>query len=127
MNLERSLRLNDRLDGHLIQGHVDATGEILEIRKIGNSVILKIGFPGRYRRFIAEKGAISVNGVSLTVVAVGRGWFTPHLSKRKGAGFSLSLVSYTLEHTNLRNLKKGDKVNLEVDMLARYLDALLKK
>ncbi len=127
VNLERSLRANDRLDGHLVQGHVDTTGDVREIKKMGNSVILKIGFPGRYRRFIAEKGAISVNGVSLTVVNVGRNWFTPHLSKRKGAGFSVSLVSYTLKHTNLLSIKKGDKVNLEVDMLARYLDALTKR
>ncbi|MBI4086166.1 MAG: riboflavin synthase [Candidatus Liptonbacteria bacterium] len=111
VNMERSLRLNDRLDGHLVQGHVDTTGDIREIGKIGNSVILKIGFPGRYRKFIAEKGSISVNGVSLTVVAGGGNWFT------------VSLVSYTLEHTNLRNLKKGDKVNLETDVLARYLQA----
>ena len=114
LNLERSLRVNDRLDGHLVQGHVDTTGDVREIRKIGNSVILKVSFPSRYRKFIAGKGSISVNGVSLTVVAVGRNWF------------SVSLVSYTLEHTNLRNLKKGNKVNLEVDILARYLDVLRK-
>ena len=114
VNLEPSLRANDRLDGHLVQGHVDTTGDIKEIRKIGNSVILKICFPNRYRKFIAEKGSVSVNGVSLTVVAVGRNWFT------------VSLVSYTLRHTNLQNLKKGDKVNIEVDILARYLDKLIK-
>lgn len=115
VNLERSLRADDRLDGHLVQGHVDTTGDTREIRKMGNSVILKIGFPKQYRKFIAPKGSISVNGVSLTVVAVGADWF------------SVSLVSYTLEHTNLRNLKKGDRANLEVDVLARYLDALVKK
>lgn len=112
VNLERSLRASDRLDGHLVQGHVDTTGDIREVRKDGRSVVLKISFPNRYRRFIVEKGSISVNGVSLTVVAVGTNWF------------SVSLVSYTLEHTNLQNLKKGDRVNLEVDILARYLDAL---
>ncbi len=125
VNLEPSLRTNDRLDGHLVQGHVDATGDIKEIRKIGNSVILKIGFPKKYRKFISEKGSISVNGVSLTVVAVGKDWFTQHLSKGKGAGFTVSLMSYTLRHTNLHNLKKGDKVNIEVDVLARYLYTLL--
>lgn len=114
VNLEPSLRSNDRLDGHLVQGHVDATGDIKEIRKIGNSVILKISFPKKYRKFISEKGSISVNGVSLTVAATGSNWF------------AVSLVSYTLLHTNLHNLKKGDKVNIEVDVLARYLNSLLK-
>ena len=114
VNLESALRANDRLDGHLVQGHVDATGDINDFKKIGNSVILKVGFPKQYRKFIAEKGSIAINGVSLTVVAVGSGWFT------------VSLVSYTLKHTNLQNLKKGDKVNVEVDVIARYMDTLLK-
>ena len=115
VNLEQPLRMNDRLDGHLVQGHIDMRGEILDIRKLGNSVILKIGFPARYQKFIAEKGAIAVNGVSLTVVATSK------------SSFTVSLVSYTLAHTNLRYLKKSDKVNLEIDMLARYLDALKRK
>ncbi len=125
VNLEPSLRANARLDGHLVQGHVDTTGDVQEIRKLGNSVILKICFPKQYRKFIAEKGSVAVNGVSLTVVAVGNNWFTPHLSKVKSAGFTVSLVSYTLKHTNLQNLKKGDKVNIEVDVLARYLQKLI--
>lgn len=115
VNLERSLHIADRLDGHLVQGHVDTTGTIEGVRKDGNSVILKISFPKHYHKFIAVKGSICVNGVSLTVVATGKNWFT------------VSLVSYTLEHTNLGKLRKGGKINLEIDMLARYLDALLKK
>ncbi|HUX36067.1 MAG TPA: riboflavin synthase [Candidatus Paceibacterota bacterium] len=114
VNLEPSLRANDSLDGHLVQGHVDATGDIKEIKKAGNSVILKIGFPKQYAKFIAKKGSVAVNGVSLTAVETGAGWFT------------VSLVSYTLKHTNLQELKKGDKVNIEVDVLARYLYTLLK-
>ena len=114
VNLEPSLRANARLDGHLVQGHVDTTGDVQEIRKIGKSVILKIGFPKQYRKFIAEKGSVAVNGVSLTVVATGNKWFT------------VSLMSYTLMYTNLQNLKKGDKVNIEVDVLSRYLYTLLK-
>lgn len=112
VNLERSLRLGDRLDGHFVQGHIDTTGEVREVRRIGGSVVLKISLSVWYKKFIAEKGSITLNGVSLTVVDV-----------RKN-DFSVSLVDYTLRHTNLRNLKKGDKVNLEVDMIARYLSSL---
>ncbi len=115
VNLELPLTLRDAVGGHLIQGHVDATGDIKEVKKSGNSVIMKIGFPERYRRLIAEKGSICVNGVSLTVVSMDKNWF------------SVSLVSHTLEHTNLRSLKKGDKVNIEIDIVARYLDSLLGK
>ena len=100
VNLERSLRIADRLDGHLVQGHVDTTGTIEGARKDGNSVILKIGFPKKYHKFIAAKGSICMNGVSLTVVATSKNWLT------------VSLVSYTLRHTNLGKLKKRDKVNL---------------
>jgi len=114
VNLEPPLRANARLDGHLVQGHVDTTGSVQEIRKIGNSVILKIGLPGKYRKFISEKGSVAVNGVSLTVVTVSKNWFT------------VSLMSYTLMYTNLQNLKKRDKINIEVDVLSRYLYTLLK-
>lgn len=113
VNLEQSLGVNSRIDGHLVQGHVDAVGAVKEISKTGNSVILKVAFPEKYRKFISEKGAICANGVSLTIVDVGKNWF------------SVSLVSYTLRHTNLQGVKKGDKVNIEVDILARYLNTLL--
>lgn len=112
VNLERSLRLGDRLDGHLVQGHVDATGTIAAVVPAAGSLVMKIRFPSPYKKFAAKKGSICVNGVSLTVAEVGKNWF------------SVSLVNYTLDHTNLQNLTKGDKVNLEVDVLARYLDAL---
>jgi riboflavin synthase len=110
-NLERSLRLSDRLDGHLVQGHIDTPGTVLEVKRITGSAVVKIKFPVCYKKFIAKKGSVCVNGVSLTVVEAGNDWF------------SVSLVNYTLEHTNLQNLAKNDKVNLEVDLLARYLDA----
>lgn len=117
VNLERPLRLGDRLDGHLVQGHVDAVGTVLGIRRDGAASIVKVGFPSPYRKFIAKKGSIAMNGASLTVVTTGKtggkGWFT------------VSLVDYTLRHTALRDLGKGDMVNLEVDMLARYLAALV--
>ena len=112
VNMERSLRLGDGLHGHLVQGHIDATGDVRKVKRRGDSVMMAIGFPKQYAKFIATKGSICVNGVSLTVAAAGKNRFT------------VSLVSYTLRHTNLRNLTKGDKVNLEVDVIARYLDAL---
>lgn len=120
VNLELPLRASDRLDGHIVQGHVDARGEVRAVRKVGDSVVLTIGFPKEYAQFIAEKGSIAVNGVSLTVTAVaGGGARMPY--------FSVALVAYTLAHTNLRALRKGDKVNLEVDIIARYLRALIRK
>ncbi len=113
VNLERSLRLGERIGGHLVQGHVDTTGTIQEIRKKGNSRVLVVRIPARLGKLVAPKGSICVNGVSLTVVEVGKGWF------------SVSLVSYTLRHTNLGVLKRGALVNVEMDMLARYLQTLL--
>ncbi len=115
VNLERSLRLGARLGGHLVQGHVDATGAVREVKSKGNSRVVIILFPARLKKLIAPKGSICINGVSLTVVKAGKGWF------------SVSLVSYTLRHTNLAMLKKGMLVNVEVDMLARHLAALLGK
>ncbi len=115
VNLERPLSLKDGIGGHLVQGHVDAAGEVSGVKKIGNSAVLKINFPGQYSKFIAEKGSVCVNGVSLTVASVQR------------SNFCVSLVDYTLKHTNLRELKKGDKVNIEVDIVARYIGALLEK
>jgi riboflavin synthase len=115
VNLERPLRFSDRLDGHIVQGHVDTTGTVLDVKRAESSAVIKISFPVQYKKFIAKKGSICVDGVSLTIAEAGKNWF------------SVSLVSYTLTHTNLQNLAEGDKVNLEVDMLARYLEALLKK
>jgi riboflavin synthase len=115
VNLERSLKVSDRLDGHFVQGHIDTTGTVLNIERNDDSAIMKITFPQRYKKFIAKKGSICVNGVSLTVVETGARWF------------SVSLVSYTLKHTTMQTLVKNDKVNIEIDMLARYLKALLAK
>lgn len=115
VNLERSLRFGERLGGHLLQGHVDAAGTLKKIVEQGSARACTIAFPARLRELIAPKGSIAINGVSLTVVEVGKGWF------------SVSLVSYTLRHTNLGILKKGAPVNIEVDMLARYLAAILGK
>lgn len=114
VNLEKSLKLNDLLDGHLVQGHVDTVGKIAEIKKVKESKIMKIRLAKKFMPLIAEKGSASVNGISLTVVATGKDWFT------------ISLVSYTLDNTNLGTIKVGDKVNIETDMLAKYVAKLLK-
>lgn len=125
VNLEKSLRIGDLLGGHFVQGHVDGVGKVAGVIKVkksrlpkpgigGQAKVLKVGVPAKFMKFIAEKGSIAVDGVSLTVVDVGNDWF------------SVSLVSYTLENTNLNDLKAGDKVNIETDVLAKYLYASLR-
>lgn len=113
VNLEKSLALKDLLDGHIVQGHIDTRGIVVGIRKDKKSKIIKIQIPTKFMRLVAEKGSVSVDGISLTVVDTGRDWF------------SVSLVSYTLENTNLGKIKIGDRVNIEIDVLAKYLDKLL--
>lgn len=114
-NLERCLTLQKLIGGHLVMGHVDTTGEVLEIKKVGEDMILKIGLGSSFTRYIIYKGSIAVNGVSLTIVSVSKNAFT------------VSLIPYTQAHTNLGSLKKGDRVNIEVDMIAKYLEKLAKK
>ncbi|MDP1833472.1 MAG: riboflavin synthase [Candidatus Moranbacteria bacterium] len=115
VNLEKSLKLNDMLDGHLVQGHVDTTGKIMEIKKVQESKVIKIKIPAKFMRLVADKGSVTVNGTSLTVVSTGKDWF------------SVSLVGYTLDNTNLGMLKVGDRTNVETDVLAKYIDKLLRK
>ncbi|MDP1620416.1 MAG: riboflavin synthase, partial [bacterium] len=115
VNLEKSLKLNDMRDGHLVQGHVDTTGKIMEIKKVQESKVIKIKIPAKFMRLVADKGSVTVNGTSLTVVSTGKDWF------------SVSLVGYTLDNTNLGMLKVGDRTNVETDVLAKYIDKLLRK
>lgn len=112
VNLEKSLRLQDLLDGHIVQSHVDCTGEVMAIKKVEAAVVLKVKISEKFMRLVAEKGSIAVDGISLTVVDVGKDWFT------------VSLVSYTLENTNLGTIQVGDIVNIETDVIAKYLDKL---
>ena len=110
VNLERALKVGARLHGHLVQGHVDGRGTISGIAKKGNSHVLKIAFSRALGKFVAPKGSICVNGVSLTVIEAGRDWG------------SVALIPYTLRHTNLGLLREGSSVNIEVDLIARYLE-----
>lgn len=109
VNLEKSLRINDLLDGHMVQGHIDTRGKIKEIKKVKESEVVKVQLPKKFMMYIAPKGSVSIDGISLTVVDVGENWFT------------VSLVSYTINNTNVRTLKAGDAVNIETDILAKYI------
>jgi riboflavin synthase len=115
LNLERALTLAQPLGGHLVSGHVDGVGRLAERKPDGRSARLRFAVPRALARYIARKGSICVDGVSLTVNAVG------------GGGFGVNIVPHTLRHTTLGRLKPGDPVNLEVDLLARYLERLIKK
>lgn len=109
LNLEQSLRLSDRLGGHLVTGHIDALGQIQKILPAGLSEVYQISFPPEFAKLLAAKGSIAVDGVSLTVVQVGKNWFT------------VSLVDFTLKHTTLGQKKVRDFVNLEFDIIAKYI------
>ncbi|MGH9430417.1 MAG: riboflavin synthase [Terriglobia bacterium] len=115
VNLERSLRLNSRMGGHLVQGHVDATGRIHKISKEGEASIYQFEVPRRLSKYLVAKGSIAVDGISLTVV------------KSKPGRFTVSLLDYTLRRTTLGGKRPGDRVNLEVDILAKYVEKLLAK
>jgi riboflavin synthase len=113
VNLEKSLRLGDRIDGHLVSGHIDGVGRVLEARELGGSSRVVIEAPAALARFIAAKGSIAIDGVSLTVNAV------------NGARFEVNLIPHTREVTTFRSLAAGTKVNIEIDMLARYIERAL--
>ena len=115
VNLEKSLTMNQLLDGHIVQGHVDTRGKIIEIKKVKKSKVMKIQVPKKFMDFIVEKGSVSVDGISLTVVEAKKDWF------------SVSLVEYTLENTDLGTIKAGEEVNIETDILAKYIYKLIKK
>jgi len=115
VNLEKSLRLGDSLDGHMVSGHVDGVGRVAELQDLGGSARVVIEAPAEMARFIAAKGSIAVDGVSLTVNAV------------DGARFEVNLIPHTRAVTTFRGLAPGTRVNLEVDLLARYVDRILQK
>ena len=113
VNLERALLASDRMGGHIVQGHVDGTGRIVSTRTEGDSIIFRISVPKRLNRYIVEKGFVAVDGISLTVV------------KRSASSFTIAVIPYTLNNTNLASLSVGSRVNLETDILAKYIESLL--
>ena len=114
VNLERPLALGDRLGGHLVQGHVDGRGRLTSTKPEGDCVIMRIRAPKRLMPYIVEKGFIAIDGISLTIV-------------RKGvSSFTISVIPYTSENTTLKERYVGDAANLEVDMLAKYVESLLR-
>jgi len=115
VNLEKALRLSDRLGGHMVSGHVDGVGEVVAFNDIGESWRLVVRAPHQLAKFIAVKGSITINGVSLTVNHVA------------GSEFEVNLIPHTLDVTTLNELKTGARVNLEIDLIARYVERMMQK
>ncbi|TDA65667.1 MAG: riboflavin synthase [Clostridia bacterium] len=113
VNLERALCLGGRLGGHLVSGHVDGVGVIARSQRVGIATVLDIRAPEEIRKYLVPRGSVAVDGISLTV------------AEKTGDGFSLSLIPHTLAHTTLGIKGVGDRVNLEADMVAKYLEGLL--
>ena len=112
VNLEKALRLSDRLGGHLVSGHVDGVGIVERFEAAGDNRLLKVSVPADLEKYIARKGSVALDGVSLTVNEV------------TGARLSVNLIPHTLAHTNLAALSPGDRVNIEIDLLARYVERM---
>jgi riboflavin synthase len=113
VNLERALRLGDRLGGHMVQGHVDGVGALAGRDERGDNLTLEVTAPGPLLRYVVEKGSITVDGISLTVTRV------------DDSSFSLALIPHTVQATAIASKKVGARVNLEVDMIAKYVERLL--
>jgi riboflavin synthase len=117
INLEKAMRANDRLGGHMVSGHVDGIGLVTHFAPVGESWELRVRTPAELARFIAYKGSITVNGVSLTVNRA--------VDEAEGCELSINLIPHTLENTTLGGLKTGMRVNLEIDLIARYVERML--
>lgn len=117
INLEKALRANDRLGGHLVSGHVDGIGTVSQFAPVGESWDLRILAPLELGKYLAYKGSITVNGVSLTVNRVA--------DQAEGCEVSINLIPHTVENTALNTLQRGSRVNLEIDLIARYVERML--
>jgi riboflavin synthase len=115
VNLERPLSLSTRLSGHMVQGHVDGTGELQLLEQLGDgNWWLRVGVPFDLNRYVIEKGSITLDGISLTIAGVGEGVV------------SIAIIPHTYAATNLRTRKRGDRINIEVDLIAKYVEKLLR-
>lgn len=117
VNLERAMAATSRFGGHIVQGHVDGTGEFLEAKAIGESWAVRFKFPAELARYIVEKGSITVDGVSLTVAALG--------DQTSECWFEIAVIPHTWKVTNLSSLERGAAVNLEVDVIAKYVERMI--
>jgi riboflavin synthase len=115
VNLERALGVGERLGGHMVQGHIDGTGELIATTREGNAYRVRVRFPRELGRYIAMKGSICVDGISLTVAGLGEDWF------------EVAVIPHTWRETTLAERRSGDRVNLEVDVLAKYVERLLQQ
>lgn len=113
VNLERTMRLSDRLDGHLVSGHVDGVAKVLSIQKSGDTTVFEFETSAELSRQIVKKGSITIDGVSLTVAEI------------VGNIFKIAIIPYTIQETTLKTLKIADKVNIETDMIAKYIEKYL--
>jgi riboflavin synthase len=118
VNLEKALRANDRLGGHMVSGHVDGMGSVVQFEPVGESWVLRLLAPTELGKYLAYKGSITVNGVSLTVNRV--------LDSADGTEISINLIPHTVQNTALHRLSAGAKVNLEIDLIARYVERMLR-
>jgi riboflavin synthase len=109
VNLERCMIMNGRLDGHIVQGHVDTRGKCLWVKEQGGSHVYRFSFPDSFASLIVEKGSICLNGISLTIFDIGKN------------EFSVAIIPYTFENTNIKSVKQGDAVNLEFDIVGKYV------
>lgn len=123
INLEKALRANDRLGGHLVAGHVDGIGNVTHFAQVGESWELRLRVPHELGKYLAYKGSITVNGVSLTVNRVTD---LPNADDGAGSEISINLIPHTVQNTALGQLTKGSQVNLEIDLIARYVERMLK-
>ena len=113
VNLERALKISDRLGGHIVQGHVNGIGEITQVQKRGENYYIEILLPAHLDKYVIEEGSITVNGISLTIAQI------------HDARIGLSIIPHTWKNTNLSGVKVGDKVNIETDVLAKYVEKML--
>jgi len=121
INLERSLKLSDGLDGHIVQGHIDTTGLIISNKSINNNWILKVKINKKWLKYCIKKGSIAIDGISLTIAKINDNYNINYGS------ISMSIIPHTLENTNLKYKKINDTVNIETDLFAKYIEKLLPK